>query len=592
MQPFKKTIRCALTIASPVHLGCNDVYEPTGFVIDEKNRRLIAFDPFHFIQNLPREAREKFSQLCRKGTVESVLEIYKFFKGKQAVGREVELCNGFVDHYQKVLALNANTSVVIQNLNQFQIARTAFRSFDNRPYIPGTAIKGAIRTACLNARANSKNIRTPRGNRADQELQAKLIGYERGKMETDPFRLVKVSDFMPVGSIRTRIVYAINKKKKASDREARGPYQILEVIEPGACFIGEISVESPLSGKYISNPVTLDELLESLNSFYRKENERECRELAKIKLKGIPIQPQSGTQTLRIGRHSGAESITVNGHRSICIMLGKNKKPDFKDKATTVWLSSETEKNQSGQGLRPFGWTVLQPLSSDLEKQLHAREAEFTYQEMLAEQQRLDEIAEKREQAIREKQEAERLQQEADKREKEKLLRERQWQNMDGTEQDIAIVQKTDLAQEQAPGKDALKDVWPKLEKSEPDIQKRLAQTFIKAWENNPEAWRKKQCSNSQWEKVKKLVEITGIAHPDIQQLDPDEQKLVEDIHALNDFGQFTSSKIIIEDLSLAAGEALKAKFLNWGCNNKKAKKNKSEVWNRLNNHLRQLRRS
>ena len=423
MQKLKETFRCALKITSPVHLGCDEVYEPTGFVVDEENGRLTTFDPFQFIQDLRGDTREKLSRLCRKGTIESVLEIFKFFRGKKADGRQVELCNGFVDHYRKVLALNTNAKIITQNLNQFQISRTAFKSVDNRPYIPGTAVKGAIRTAYLNSLAGKKRTTKQQGKITSDELQSKLIGYEPRRMETDPFRLVKVSDFMPVGKIRTRIVYAVNKKKKVSDREARGPYQIIEVIEPGTCFVGEISVEKPQTEKYIRNPATLEGVLKSLNPFYQGENERECRQLRNIKIDGVSVQVAEGMYALRIGRHSGAESITVNGHRKIRIMLGGNESPVYKDQATTFWLASDTAKNQYNRGLRPFGWTVLKPLSPELDKRLRAEEEDFAYQEILAEKKRLDETAQKRERAIREKLEAERLRRE--KEEKEKLEKER-----------------------------------------------------------------------------------------------------------------------------------------------------------------------
>mgnify|MGYP000870063007 CR=1 FL=1 len=169
--------------------------------------------------------------------------------------------------------------------------------------------------------------------------------------------------------------------------------------------------------------------------------------------------------------------------------------------------------------------------------------------------------------------------------------RKEQWLAMDETGQDIAIIQKTDLALEQAPQKEPLKDVWPKLEKSEPDIQKKLAQTFIGEWENIPEAWRKKQCSKSQWEKVEKLVEITGIDHPDILQLDTGEQQFVDTITALKDFGQFCNSNISMDGLTLIAAETLKDKFMEWGCNNKKANPNKSKAWKALDKNLKNLRK-
>jgi CRISPR-associated protein Csm5 len=503
MQNPKETFRCALKIASPVHLGCDDVYEPTGFVVDEEKGRLMAFDPFRFIQDLPENERQELSHLCRKGTIESVLEIYKFFRGKQAGGREVELCNGFVDHYRKVLGLNANAKVVTQNLNQFQIARTAFKSHDNRPYIPGTAVKGAIRTACLNALAGARNIPTPRGRNASRDLQAKLIDYEPWKMETDPFRLVKVSDFMPVGKIRTRIVYAINKKKKVSDREARGPYQILEVIEPGACFVGEIAVEKPQPGGYIRNPATLDGVLRSLNPFFRGENERECRELGKVSIDGLSVYPPSDGHVLRIGRHSGAESITVNGHRNIRIMLGGGKKPVFRDKATTFWLASETDKNKTGRGLRPFGWVVLEPLSPELDRQLCAEEEDFAYQDMLAEKQRLDEMAARRERVIREKRESEWLRREKKEAEQREKKRQAALAAMSPEERDIATLEDSEVIE------NTVVEVLNRLDDFEND-NKIKAAVAIKKYYQDRGKWKVSKKKKKQFEKVKKIKAILG----------------------------------------------------------------------------------
>ena len=42
-------------------------------------------------------------------------------------------------------------------------------------------------------------------------LEGELLG---GTFDKDPFRLVKVSDMIPVGNPETRICFAVNKKKK------------------------------------------------------------------------------------------------------------------------------------------------------------------------------------------------------------------------------------------------------------------------------------------------------------------------------------------------------------------------------------------
>ncbi|HDP26016.1 MAG TPA: hypothetical protein ENN34_11310, partial [Deltaproteobacteria bacterium] len=90
---------------SPVHLGCDEDYEPIGFVIDEGKNTLVSFDPLNFLTSLSSNERDRFAAICRKGTVESLLDVYRFMKGKTFPGREVQLCSGFQDHFRKTLGM-------------------------------------------------------------------------------------------------------------------------------------------------------------------------------------------------------------------------------------------------------------------------------------------------------------------------------------------------------------------------------------------------------------------------------------------------------------------------------------------------------
>lgn len=369
-----ETFRCYLKILSPVHIGCDEVYEPTSFVVDETGTNgpeMVVFDPLTFIAGLDAIDRMKFSEICKKGTVSSIIELYKFLSGKKADGKRVKLSPHFVDHYRTVLKLSGNEKNLTQNLNNFQIKRTSFRLYDERPYIPGSALKGSIRTAYLNSEARTKKVSSPKSI----ELQANLMNYDSRRIETDPFRLVKVSDFMPVGDVKTKIVYSINRKKK-SDKEPESLHQILEVIEPGGIFIGEISVEHPLTKRYINSPATLEKIISAPKFFYSKENTRELSELSRIGIKGIDISNQDNSIPVRLGRHSGAESITVEGYRKIKIRLGK-KDSTILDHATTFWLSSDHNKPTSNAGLKPFGWASLTPLTPEMEKKFDADEVVY-----------------------------------------------------------------------------------------------------------------------------------------------------------------------------------------------------------------------
>jgi CRISPR-associated protein Csm5 len=356
--------RFYIRILSPIHLGCDEVYDPTGFVVDENAGTLTAFDPLDFFRNLGLQDKVRYADICRKGTIESIIELYKFMRGKQFRGHSVEICDGLVAQYQKTLVISANDRRKIQQeLNNFSISRTSFSPTTQKPFIPGSAIKGVLRTAYLNHLAKDRCVSYDR--KAGDILEKGLLDYQ--KLENDPFRLLKVSDFHPVGPFRTKIVFAVNAKKKPSEFKARGPYQILEIVEPGAIFTGTIQVLEPLSRTVITTPLTRKAIFDSASEFYRKEKNREDEELKEA---GIPVlirEDKDNAVSLRLGRHSGAESVTIAGHRNIKIMKIQGDKPGYSDKATTFWLAAETSASDQETTLRPFGWAALEQMTDAMD---------------------------------------------------------------------------------------------------------------------------------------------------------------------------------------------------------------------------------
>ncbi len=58
---------------------------------------------------------------------------------------------------------------------------------------------------------------------------------------------------------------------------------------------------------------------------------------------------------LRVGRHSGAESVTINGKRQIKIMKGQ---PEYQSQTKTLWLGASEPKQR--ENLIPFGWLLVE----------------------------------------------------------------------------------------------------------------------------------------------------------------------------------------------------------------------------------------
>lgn len=344
-----------LRTLAPIHVGCDEVYEPTGFVVDENAQALTSFDPIDFIDSLSDKDKSLFSQICARGTIDSQLELYKFMRGKPVAGRGVHLSKGFIDHYQALLTMKMGDRRLQNDMNQFTINRTAFNINSKLPYIPGSAIKGALRTAYLNLLAKV----SPSTERKGKELEKDLL---KGSFQTDPLRMLKVSDFTPLYGVKTKIVYAVNEKKKPSDQTARGPYQILEVIEPGAVFSGSVTIDEPFADAGIKTPLSQKLLFDNAIKFYTDEKKREDIQLATVDIAGTPYDPLKDGHLLRIGRHSGAECLTIEGHRQIKIMRGGGKQITSSIGASTFWLAAEVRKPAPGakSTLRPFGWVVLE----------------------------------------------------------------------------------------------------------------------------------------------------------------------------------------------------------------------------------------
>jgi len=359
-----------IKVLTPVHIGCDEVYDPLSFVVDEVKKELVVFAPIPFFKALSDHEKERLCEICKKGTISSILEVMKFIRGKKAEGVKVRVSEGFLQHYNQKLAMGLKDERRIQQeLNRFEIKRTAFNPIDNKPIIPGSSVKGAIRTAYLNHLAKKRpDIKSnPEDKKANKKLEQNLLNYDEREIHTDPFRLIKVSDFMPVKA-STRIVYAVNEKKIPDNKMARGLSQILEIIEPDSLFVGTISIdENKDHHPLIKHPLTLLEALNSLE-FYAREKKREEEELKDAGLNPCPLIFGKG-HPLRIGHHSGAESVTIEGHRRIDIKRKKGKY--VSDKATTVWLASEVYRNYDKNKLLPFGWALLWEVdfvAEDIEK--------------------------------------------------------------------------------------------------------------------------------------------------------------------------------------------------------------------------------
>jgi len=372
-------IRARLHVLSPVHIGCGDEYEPTSFVIHPDSKKLISFDMFEFLKGLDDTGRKTIAQIADKGSLASVIELYRFiFSQRSAIrGREVELSYSVVSRYLKVKELPLNESRLRQELNNFRIPRTTCNPLDNEPYIPGSSLKGSLRTGYLSklaaaggteqgiqrvlAKETVPDAITGRSNA--RRLEEELLG---GAFDKDPFRFIKISDFLPAENVRTRILYGLNRKKDEV-KAGRGVPQMLEAILPGSVFDGVINIGTPLPGSNMKMTIDREKLFPLAQKFFADNFSRERQIWEKIRFK--PPRPNETRKIIeerknlpflvRVGYHSGAESVTIEGNRKITVR-GPGGSRTERDSATTIWLASEKDNPPDNKAMMPFGWAMLE----------------------------------------------------------------------------------------------------------------------------------------------------------------------------------------------------------------------------------------
>lgn len=388
--------RLHLTPLSPLHIGSGESYEPTNYVIDAE-AVLHEFDTGGVMAALgDAERRQLLSIASSRPSADMIKNLQRFFHEQQsrltdeAVNR-IPVLPGIAALYASRVGQTAQREHDGQErINRLEIDRCAYHPGTRKPVLYGTSLKGAIRTALLD-RINQG--RTAHETKGLHDFQGRLLKYlnERGKLELemDPLRMLQLSDagwHAPPEQPAAQVYLAVNRKKaKVRDKDGReiramgeNLYQILESVPGGQyrAFVSQLNLQSLLaagdSPKVPRFCFDRRDIAGACNDFYRPIIERECQALqargyldhdwaAAIETLMHSAESrfrQGEAFLLRVGRHSGAESVTVRGVRKIRIMKGRGQPADQAAEAKTWWLAAGDKDQRSA--LLPFGWVLVE----------------------------------------------------------------------------------------------------------------------------------------------------------------------------------------------------------------------------------------
>jgi CRISPR-associated protein Csm5 len=445
MSNFLQNYTLKYTPLSPLHIGADESYEPGNYVIDEEAGALYSFDSRAVLAGLSDSDRQQLLGIVNGKPDDTMLtRVQAFFH----IHREkllafamppIPTASGVKSLYEKRISKTAQHDGQGKRvINKLEIERSFYNPVDGKPLLPGSSIKGAIRTALLDG-INNGNDR----NERNQQLQERLF---EGKFHTDPMRLVSISDAGWQGSAdkpACQVQFAVNRKRKPvikngqlvqSQAEASNLYQLLECVSPYhyQSFTGSLTLHNTQSVAQNNLKLpkqqfhwTAKDIAKACNDFYvglfwQEFNAIKERgylktdwlnQMEQLLDNGLSKRLHDGDAfLLRVGRHGGAEALTLNGLRNIMIK-GKGKEKTWEKQPKTWWLAADDVSNK--QGLLPFGWVLVEIDSkapdSPLQLWFENGNSDLTawMQQQLTKQNSLKQQAELRQQQEQEKRQAE-----------------------------------------------------------------------------------------------------------------------------------------------------------------------------------------
>ena len=349
MRDETKNYKSKLKPISPIHIGTGEAYEPMNYVIDkgmDDKYYMYVFNEFEFFKKLDEKSKDEFMKIMEHSSNISLLKLQSFVKSRMALAKNL--------HYRKILASKDFGKEYIEKvgkivqiekdaqeiINKLVVEKTFISPNLNKAIIPGSSLKGAVATAFWEMKV------------IDEEQQyndvKKIMSATNRK---NPFSHLLISDSKIIKS-STFIDIAKNIKRNKISKDGlsvahevisiESEFEISLIIKNNAIKIEDI--KNACNDHYL--PIFESQFDDETDKFIKKELENEF-----IK-KYMNFKPAGNQFLLRVGKHSGARAVTVDGERKILIMQGKGKKPKISEEETTAWLINK----------QPFGWLLCEIL--------------------------------------------------------------------------------------------------------------------------------------------------------------------------------------------------------------------------------------
>ena len=382
---MKERYKLTIEPLTPVHIGTGVELTPLDYKVtsklgttDFKKNMYFKFSSDKILKRMiesgDTQKLAKFEEASVKGNMK---ELQSFFQQNLTSVEDLdypcEVTNGFVKRYSENQGKDPydNASKVYQMYRPEGL---------KTPVIPGSSLKGSIRTAVLNSilydisdekynelKDEFNNVKDPKT--FETKLQKALLGsYSDAK--NDPFRAVQIGDcsFPAKNSQLVGELYNVSLNQKNNNIEPIGIQIIAEAIKGNLMDSSEkaetiLLLDSDLlKTNQITKKISAEEIAKSCNHFFKTQFDNEfekfyelcesinCSKLDELdKLISNIVNANDNSFIIRVGRWSQVEFVTFGSD------FRTPKTPKGKDGKPKGWGGTRTLFDYNGQYL-PMGW--------------------------------------------------------------------------------------------------------------------------------------------------------------------------------------------------------------------------------------------
>ncbi len=384
--------RFRATPLTPIHVGDGTTLAPENYLIEGDH--LIQFNRAATLRDMKPETRRQLEERLDRNDFQAAQEILR-----KSVQPRHHRCRIQIGAESKADLLKAVGNPLDPVVRQRTVQGFVRNPLTGQPYLPGSSIKGAIRTAVVNHYTQKhlpslKQVVSPLLENSSQRrnawkvLETEALNFEFRQLQEDPFRLLKVADAeLPAHRTRVDKVWPVKRDGTEDTKGIQMHFERLlsrgDGIEDGG-FTVELELDEQAAGDArvkVGRHLDVETVQEACNAFYWKRMNAELdrffpkddpqKKIVYNKVKiGLAVRnpegklvlwppPWKNRLLLRVGRFSHFEALSVEHLRQGWNAQKKQPfKPGEEGSSRTLCRCRPTTEGKSMA--LPFGWLLLE----------------------------------------------------------------------------------------------------------------------------------------------------------------------------------------------------------------------------------------